>query len=79
VPNLGRYGGQFNQMKQALHCIFAVLLLTAKPSGFDNDFTRKIHAPARQAQQTLPDFRPNRLRIAGVKTQLNRCGFRLAG
>ena len=59
-------------MMQALHRVFAVLLLTAKPSGFDDNFTRKIHALARQPKQTLPDFRRNRLRIAGVKTKLNR-------
>ena len=75
VPDLRWDRGKLYQLTQALHGIFAIALLSTKPPGFDDNFARGSHALTRQTKKTVPDLRSNRLRVAGVKTKLDRRGY----
>jgi hypothetical protein len=70
----GRHGGFFYELKESIHCIFAVTLLSAKPPGLNDYLARGIYALACQKKQAFPDFMINRFGFMGIETELNGCG-----
>jgi hypothetical protein len=72
MPDFGRDAGPLYQLKKPLQGIFAVALLGAIPSGFYQDLARSRRAVSGQPEKPLPNLGRNRLRMAGIKAELNR-------
>jgi|GEM_PF-2869545 len=76
TSGLGIETGPFDQHGQALEGIGAVLVLAAKPTGFDDQAPGGIDAVAGQAAQPFAHGIRQRPAIIYIEAQLHgRCGF----